>query len=226
MNIKAMRNVHLYLGCFFAPLLILFLITGCWQTFGLHQASKEVNGYKPPQIIKSLSQVHMDQRWADSRLKPQPSVIFRYLIILMSLGLLVTTVLGIMMAFKYTRPWLVWACLFLGIFIPFFLLWMARGYAQEASATDEIVVKSANAVMFQVTANMKLTQDQINAIQPVITDNIVKVRDLQLSLENGAIDGKTMYDKRQKLINDQNEELSHILTPDQMKVWTNMQQYQ
>jgi hypothetical protein len=128
MNIKAMRNVHLYLGCFFAPLLILFLITGCWQTFDLHQASKEDGGYKPSEIVKSLSQVHMNQRWTDDNRHPPPSVIFRYLIILMSLGLLITTVLGIMMAFKYTHPWLVWACLFLGVFIPCFLLWMARSF--------------------------------------------------------------------------------------------------
>ncbi len=128
MNIKAMRNVHLYLGCFFAPLLILFLVTGCWQTFDLHQASKQANGYKPPEIVKSLSQVHMSQRWSSGDVRPKPSVIFRYLIVLMSLGLLVTTVLGIVMAFKYTRPWRVWVLLFLGLFVPFFLLWMARGF--------------------------------------------------------------------------------------------------
>ena len=123
-----MRNVHLYLGCFFAPLLILFLITGCWQTFNLHQASKSAGGYKPPEIIKSLSQIHMEQKWTYNNLHPQSSDSLRYLIILMSLGLSVTTVLGIMMAFKYTRAWLVWACLFLGVFVPFFLLWMARSF--------------------------------------------------------------------------------------------------
>ena len=127
MNIKVMRNIHLYLGCFFAPLLILFLITGCWQTFNLHQARKN-SSYKPPEIVKSLSEVHKNQRWTDSNLRPPPSVIFHYLIVLMSLGLLVTTVLGIIMAFKYTRPWLVWACLLMGVFIPCFLLWMARGF--------------------------------------------------------------------------------------------------
>jgi len=127
MNIKVMRNVHLYLGCFFSPLLVLFLVTGCWQTFDLHHASKD-GSYKPPGIVRSLSQVHMDQRWADNNTRPQPSVIFRYLIILMALGLLATTMLGIIMAFKYTKPWMVWACLAMGVFIPFFLLWMARGF--------------------------------------------------------------------------------------------------
>ena len=125
MNIKAMRNIHLYLGVFFAPLLLFFLISGCWQTFGLHEASKS-GDYVPPAIIKSLSQVHKDQRWVDSTMVPHSSVPFRWLIVLMSAGLLVTTILGIMMAFKYTRPWIVWAFLFLGVALPCFLLWLAR----------------------------------------------------------------------------------------------------
>ncbi len=94
--------------------------------------------------------------------------------------------------------------------------------AQEASVTDEIVVKATDAVMFQITANMKLTQDQINATRPIIADNIVKVRNLQLSLENGTIDGKAMYTQKQQLINDENQELSHIFTSDQMRVWLNI----
>jgi hypothetical protein len=128
MKIKAMRNIHLYLGCFFAPLLIFFVVSGCWQTFDLNHSSKDPNGYQAPQIIRSLSEVHTDQRWVDSHLKPESSVLFQYLLLLMTLGFLVTTVLGIVMAFKYTRPWVVWACLFMGVFIPFFLLWMARGF--------------------------------------------------------------------------------------------------
>jgi hypothetical protein len=126
MNIKAMRSVHLYLGCFFAPLLMFFLISGCWQTFGLHQGARDGSGYQPPAIIKSLSQVHKDQRWAGAQMRPKPSVPFRYLILLMTLGLLVTTILGIVMAFKYTKPWQVWACLGLGFLVPVCMLWLAR----------------------------------------------------------------------------------------------------
>ena len=122
MNIKAMRNAHLYLGCFFAPLLILFLLSGTWQMFNWHKDSREPGGYKAPVVIKSLSQVHTNQRWSDGKIRSKPSDTFRYLIVLMSLGILVTTVLGIIMAFKYTRPWMVWACLLAGIIIPFLLL--------------------------------------------------------------------------------------------------------
>jgi hypothetical protein len=125
MNIKVMRNIHLYLGVFFAPLLMFFLVSGCWQTFDLHEASKS-GDYKPPAIIKSLSQVHKDQRWVDSKMVPQSSVPFQWLIVLMSVGLLITTILGVMMAFKYTRAWIVWVCLFFGFFIPTLLLYLAR----------------------------------------------------------------------------------------------------
>jgi len=125
MNIKAMRNIHLYLGVFFAPLLMFFLISGSWQAFNLHEASKD-GSYKPPAIIKSLSQVHKNQRWVDGKMVPKPSVPFQFLILLMSVGLLVTTILGIVMAFKYTKPWIVWSCLFFGFIIPVILLWLAR----------------------------------------------------------------------------------------------------
>lgn len=110
-----------------------------------------------------------------------------------------------------------------GVFISFFLWWTVQGFAQESSATDEIVVKAANAVIFEMTANLKLTQDQINAVQPIVTDNIVKVRNLQQSLEDGTIDSRAMYSQRQQLSDDENQELSSILTPDQMRVWMSMQ---
>ncbi len=125
MNIKAMRNIHLYLGVFFAPLLMFYLISGTLQTFNLHEASKS-GDYKPPAIIKSISQVHKDQRWVDAQKVPKPSLPFQCLVVAMVLGLLTTTILGIVMAFKYTKPWVVWACLIFGFLIPVLFLWLAR----------------------------------------------------------------------------------------------------
>ena len=125
MNIKVMRNIHLYLGVFFAPLLLFFIISGSMQTFNLHEASKD-GSYKPPAIIKSFSDVHKDQRWGEGKTAPKSSVPFRWLVILMSVGILATTILGIVMAFKYTKGWIVWTCLFLGFVIPCLLIFMAR----------------------------------------------------------------------------------------------------
>ncbi len=91
------------------------------------------------------------------------------------------------------------------------------------SSTDPIIMKSTDAVMFQITANMKLSQDQIKTIQPIIMKYIVKVRDLQQSLGKGDIDGKTMYGQREQLYKDEDRELSRIFTSDQMNIWANIQ---
>jgi len=94
----------------------------------------------------------------------------------------------------------------------------------NVSPTDEIVVKSADAVMFQMKANLKLTQEQISFLEPIITDNIVQARKLQLSLENGTIDGKTMYQQKQQLTQQEYKELGSILSADQLKTWINIQE--
>jgi hypothetical protein len=88
---------------------------------------------------------------------------------------------------------------------------------------DAIVVKSTKAVMAQMTANMKLTPEQIGAIEPIVEDNIAKVRELQLSLQKGTIDGRTMVAQRTQLTRDENQKLSGILNSGQMKVWLQMQ---
>jgi hypothetical protein len=108
------------------------------------------------------------------------------------------------------------------ILVFFFFLTVSL-YAQESSPTDDIVVKAANAVIFQMTANLKLTEDQISAARPIIADNIAKVRNLQQSLEDGTIESSAMYSRRQGLINDESQELSSVLTTDQMRIWLSMQ---
>ncbi len=124
MNIKVMRSIHLYLGVFFTPLLLFFILTGSLQTFNLHEKHK-TDSYQPPAIIKSLSDVHKDQRWTSGDVKPESSKPFRWLVLLMAVGLIVSAILGVIMAFKYTKAWAVWACLFGGTVIPCIFLWLA-----------------------------------------------------------------------------------------------------
>ena len=111
----------------------------------------------------------------------------------------------------------------LGLIITFFILSTPPAMAQEATSSDEIVIKSTDAIMFQITANMKLSPDQISAIRSIVTDNIVKVRNLQLGLQHGDIDAKTIFNERQQANSDEDEQLGHILSADQMKVWLNIQ---
>ena len=110
----------------------------------------------------------------------------------------------------------------LGLVLSFSLYIALPVFAQEATSSDAIIIKSVDALMFQITANMRLTPDQISAVRIIIADNIVKVRNLQLNLQHGDIDAKTMFSQRQQANSDESEALSHILNPDQMKVWFNI----
>ena len=115
MDMKLIRNMHLYLGVFFAPLLLFFVVTGFVQTFNWHEDGA-------PAIIKTLSEVHKHQRLSCGEDCHDPSIVFRSLIVLMCAGLLASTILGIMMAFKFRPGLRVWVCLLAGIAIPVVLL--------------------------------------------------------------------------------------------------------
>ena len=104
------------------------------------------------------------------------------------------------------------------LLVVFFLLTIPV-YATESLPTDDIVVKATDAVIFQMKANLNLTQDQITAVQPIIAAYTAKVRNLQQSLEDGDIDGRAMYNQRQQLTNDEYQQLGTILTSNQLKTW-------
>src|SRR5947209_4350231 len=57
--IRAARQLHLYLGLFFAPSIVFFAFTGTLQTFSLHENKHP--GDHNPQWIATLASVHKDQ---------------------------------------------------------------------------------------------------------------------------------------------------------------------
>jgi len=116
--VRAIRQLHLYLGCVFAPLLVFYAVTGALQCFNYHVTLK--NGYKPPLWIQEMSRVHMDAKVVQPSAR-QPGY-FRYYVLAMSAGLVMTTILGVILAFKVTRSaWRVWACLTMGLVLPVLL---------------------------------------------------------------------------------------------------------
>ncbi len=119
-----MRRLHLYLGCFFAPLLLFFVASGAWQTFMLHRSTKD-GTYRAPAPLSRLSSVHMEQRYPHGESVVKHSTLFRWLVLAMSLGLAVSVVLGIAMALKLTRPLWVWATLGAGTVLPAAVLFAA-----------------------------------------------------------------------------------------------------
>lgn len=120
---KRIRQIHLYLGVFFAPLVIFFALSGALQTFRLQESPKD-NSYTAPAWIVRLSEVHINQRSVKDR-NVASSLPLKWFVVLMAVGLIATSVLGIYMAFKLNHDRrIVWGMIILGVVIPIALLYL------------------------------------------------------------------------------------------------------
>jgi hypothetical protein len=89
---QKLRSIHLYIGCFFAPLLLFFAVSGIVQTLGLHNRSH---------LLERLSTVHTSHG-----LKAGGSLSSFFLmmfVLIMAASFIATTILGIVMALKFRR---------------------------------------------------------------------------------------------------------------------------
>jgi hypothetical protein len=106
--VKDLRRVHLYLGSFFAPMLLFFALSGVWQEFGLQRYGS---------WIKYLSAIHTGARLKSSMHSPS-SIFLQGFVVLMGLSLIATIILGLVLAFKYGRGPVTLGCLAAGILLP------------------------------------------------------------------------------------------------------------
>ena len=119
MNSKTLRTLHLYLGTIFAPVLLLFTVSGAWQVFRLNDAKKD-GSYTPPKAVKVLSAVHKNQ--TTSR-ETHEKTALKWFVFAASVALVTTTLLGIVMAYRFTAsPAKVTMCLLVGAALPVVLL--------------------------------------------------------------------------------------------------------
>ncbi len=126
---KFLRKLHLYLGCFFTPLLLLFIGTGWYQTVSnnRNKGIGEGGGWR-----EKLTSIHVDQVFPTESAETYSPQLFQYLVVTMSAALILTTFLGLFLAFKTSRKkWPVWVSLLLGLVVPIVLLWL--GQSQEAT---------------------------------------------------------------------------------------------
>jgi hypothetical protein len=108
--VQRLRSIHLYLGCIFAPLLLFFAISGIWQTLRLDA----------PWLHK-LSSIHTADRFKDGG--ELGSFPLKIVVIAMAASFIVTTILGVVMAFKYGRSRKAASyCLAAGLLVPSFLV--------------------------------------------------------------------------------------------------------
>ena len=142
MRMAAIRRYHTYLGALIAPSVLFFAATGAVQLFSLHEAQGD---YVPPPLIEKLSAVHKDQVFSSKphkAAKAAPSareahdedhdhdagpslktVILKWTFLAVSVALMVSTGLGLWMAFTTARrKGLVLALLVLGAAAPVLIL--------------------------------------------------------------------------------------------------------
>jgi asparagine N-glycosylation enzyme membrane subunit Stt3 len=120
---KLLRRIHLFLGCFFAPILVFFICTGWYQTV-THDRKKGLG--EAESWVERLTTVHVDQIYPTAA-ETYSTTGFKFFIVAMSVALLATIVLGIILAFRFSRPkWPVWLSLVLGFGVPVLLLWLGQ----------------------------------------------------------------------------------------------------
>ncbi|MCU1386629.1 MAG: hypothetical protein JWL71_5326 [Acidobacteria bacterium] len=142
--LMAARVWHSYAGAFFAPAILFFSVTGAFQTFNLH---KPMPGYRPPVVLQALASMHKNQnlrvkyaddpspkkdkrgkvdKLDDTPSPPLSSVIAQWTLkvfaALVSLGLIVTTALGLYMSWQTSRRRIVLLWLAAGMMLPMLMM--------------------------------------------------------------------------------------------------------
>src|SRR4051794_18061929 len=113
---KNVRRWHLFLSCFFAPMLLFYISTGWYQTLS-HDRNKAPG--EEHTLQSKLRSIHVDQIYPSERAESFSPLLFKILVVIMSICLIVTIFLGIYLAFTVGRPkWAVWVALALGILLP------------------------------------------------------------------------------------------------------------
>jgi len=121
---KTLRRVHLYLGCFFAPLLIFYVATGWYQTVN---PDRRKGVSDSTDLISRLSRVHVEQYYPSESATGYRTYFFRLLVVLMAIALIATVILGIILAFRTSRnKWMVGLTIALGMALPAILLWLGQ----------------------------------------------------------------------------------------------------
>jgi 4-amino-4-deoxy-L-arabinose transferase-like glycosyltransferase len=117
------RRTHLFLSVFFSPLLVLFIVTGCWQTFTTDEERQADGGVAHTLMVK-LSSIHTDDEFPRANEGHHSPVAFKFFVLSMALALLASIALGLALAWQIKRKGLVLAALILGVIVPAALLFL------------------------------------------------------------------------------------------------------
>jgi hypothetical protein len=121
--LQRVRQLHLFLGVFFSPLLLLFIITGWWQTFATQDDDAKAKGLFTSAMSR-VSTIHTDDYFTVSGDKYHASEHFKILVGGMAAALILTIVLGLALACQTAKKaWLTAIAFTLGIAVPALVLY-------------------------------------------------------------------------------------------------------
>jgi hypothetical protein len=121
---RLLRRAHLYLGVFFTPLLLLFVLTGWYQTA---TPDRRKGTDDSADWISRLTRVHVEQYYPAKSAEGYSTKPFTALVAAMSVALTATLVIGVVLAFQMLKAkWLVALTLSLGFLTPILILWAGQ----------------------------------------------------------------------------------------------------
>jgi 4-amino-4-deoxy-L-arabinose transferase-like glycosyltransferase len=120
-----LRKMHLYLGVFFSPLLLFFILTGWWQTVTDDQKAAKGAGFFH-NLMSRLSTVHTDDYYPHGDAEHHSHLAMEVLIVSMVVALVLSILLGLWLAWTAPRGKGLAALAFLlGIALPVLILYLA-----------------------------------------------------------------------------------------------------
>jgi uncharacterized iron-regulated membrane protein len=117
--LQRIRPIHTWLGVFFSPLLLLFIVTGWWQTF-VSDDDKDKGVFNS--TMSKFSSIHTDDYFSRSPGTHHASEHFKILVGCMAAALIVTILLGLALACQTKKFWWTALAFLLGILIPAIVL--------------------------------------------------------------------------------------------------------
>lgn len=121
---RFLRRAHLHLGVFFTPLLLFFILTGWYQTV---TPDRRKGASDSDDWTSRLTRVHVEQYLPSKEAGGYSTKAFTALVVVMSLALTATVLLGVFLAFRTLKsPWAVLLSFSLGILIPVLSLLLSR----------------------------------------------------------------------------------------------------
>ncbi len=115
------RQIHTWLGVFFSPLLLGFVLTGWWQTF-VTDETRDKGAFN--QWMGKISNIHTDAYFHNGTGDYHSSGHFKILVAVMAASLIATILLGLALACQNRRMAGLYALAFvLGLVVPALILY-------------------------------------------------------------------------------------------------------